>query len=133
MLDATARVPAAVDVGIVIPVFVVKVLTLRLGAIHTVETQSVEVVRGVLLSHTHNLIKIYVAAARTGRRMDVLKLSETVNDLLDRRPGDDIFDGEGIDAGQGAEVLADCRVPAGTIIGAVAKKMTALFVKTFVE
>lgn len=65
--------------------------------------------------------------------MRILEVSETVDDLLNGRVGDDVLDGEDIDLGERVEVAADGGVPAGAGLDLVAEKMSALLVEALVK
>jgi hypothetical protein len=129
MPEPAPRIPTSVDARVMAPVLIIEVLALRLRAIHAIETQTVEVLLGVCLGLQDHTLPVRAAAAFAGEHEVVFERAQTVDDLLYGRVTDDIFDGEGVDLGEGVEVLAYGRVPAGALFSAIAEQVTALLVK----
>jgi len=133
MHEATTRVPTALHVRVMLPVLIVQSLTLWLGAIHAIKTDPIEVALRVSLGLEHDRVPVLVAAALAVGHVRIFERVEAVDDVLDRAVADDIFDREDVDLGEGVEVAADCCVPTGAAIGAVAEKVATLLVEAFVE
>ena len=97
---------AATDALVMLPVLVVEILAVRLGAVHTIQTEPVEIVLGIGFGFEDRGLPVHLATTAAGRLMRVLEVSEAVDDLLNGRVANNIFDGEYINFCKGVEVAA---------------------------
>lgn len=134
MGDSAARVPTATDTLVVLPIFLVGGLAiLRTGAIHAVEAQAIEVLLCVLLRLEDRRLPIQLAASEARGLVIVRECLEATDDLLSGRVAPDILDRKDIDLSERIEVLADGRVPTGTLVGVEAQEVSRFLVERLVQ
>jgi hypothetical protein len=133
MSNPAPRIPPAINTRVVAPVLIVNVLALRLRAIHTVKTQSIEVRLSVRLGLKHHNLPLHAAAASASGYEVELEGAQAVDDLLNGRVADYVFDGESVDLGKRVEVLADSCVPAGACFSAVTEEVAYFLVERLMK